>query len=190
MNTIQVKRKAANIDELDLTLFGVPRPEAADGECVIEVASAGVNPSDVKATLGLMPHAVWPRTPGRDYAGVVIDGPAALMGQQVWGSGGELGIRRDGTHGKYLRVNAQSVRAKPATLSLLEAGAVGVPFITAYEGLRRAGMPRQAAWCWSAVETARWGRPRSRSPRRSARVSSPSSVAPSRIAATQADRYA
>ncbi|EKZ95926.1 Zinc-containing alcohol dehydrogenase superfamily protein [Cupriavidus sp. HMR-1] len=142
MNTIQVKRKAANIDELDLTLLGVPRPEAADGECVIEVASAGVNPSDVKATLGLMPHAVWPRTPGRDYAGIVIDGPAALIGQQVWGSGGELGIRRDGTHGKYLRVNAQSVRAKPATLSLLEAGAVGVPFITAYEGLRRAGMPK------------------------------------------------
>ncbi|MCG3024492.1 alcohol dehydrogenase catalytic domain-containing protein, partial [Escherichia coli] len=76
-------------------------PEAGAGECIVEVVSAGVNPSDVKATLGLMPHAVWPRTPGRDYAGVVIDGPGHLIGQQVWGSGGELGIRRDGTHGKY-----------------------------------------------------------------------------------------
>lgn len=141
MNTIRVSEKAPDIDGLRLELVGVPRPEAADGQCVIEVASAGVNPSDVKATLGLMPHAVWPRTPGRDYAGTVIDGPSALVGQQVWGSGGELGIRRDGTHGKYLRVSAQSVRQKPATLSLLEAGAVGVPFITAYEGLRRAGMP-------------------------------------------------
>lgn len=141
MNTIQVREKAAGIDQLELALVDAPRPQAADGECVIEVACAGVNPGDVKATLGLMPHAVWPRTPGRDYAGVVIDGPAGLLGQQVWGSGGELGIRRDGTHGKYLRVSAQSVRAKPATLSLPEAGAVGVPFITAYEGLRRAGMP-------------------------------------------------
>ncbi|WP_404992984.1 zinc-binding alcohol dehydrogenase family protein [Cupriavidus pauculus] len=142
MNTIQVQRKASTIDALELSLVGMPRPQAGAGECIVEVVSAGVNPSDVKATLGLMPHAVWPRTPGRDYAGVVIDGPGQLIGQQVWGSGGELGIRRDGTHGKYLRIGAEAVRAKPPAISLIEAGAVGVPFITAYEGLRRAGMPK------------------------------------------------
>ena len=38
-------------------------------------ATAVVRPSDVKAATGLMPYAVFPRTPGRDYAGVVIDGP-------------------------------------------------------------------------------------------------------------------
>lgn len=141
MNTIQVHQKAPSIDTLELSLTGMPRPEAGPDQCIIEVASAGVNPSDVKATLGMMPHAVWPRTPGRDYAGVVIDGPSQWIGRQVWGSGGELGIRRDGTHGKYLRIGVNAVREKPATLSLLEAGAVGVPFITAYEGLRRAGMP-------------------------------------------------
>ncbi|QRQ85200.1 quinone oxidoreductase family protein [Cupriavidus oxalaticus] len=142
MNTIRVNQKAADIEALQLELLGVPRPDAAADQCIIEVASAGVNPSDVKATLGLMPHAVWPRTPGRDYAGLVVDGPAALLGLQVWGSGGELGIRRDGTHGKYLSIQASAVRAKPASVSLLEAGAVGVPFITAFEGLRRAGMPQ------------------------------------------------
>lgn len=142
MNTIQVHQKAATIDALELSLVGMPRPEAGAGQCIVEVASAGVNPSDVKATLGLMPHAVWPRTPGRDYAGIVIDGPSQLLGQQVWGSGGELGIRRDGTHGKYLRIGVDAIRAKPATVSMMEAGAVGVPFITAYEGLRRAGMPK------------------------------------------------
>ncbi|MGO4329319.1 zinc-binding alcohol dehydrogenase family protein [Cupriavidus sp. 2TAF22] len=142
MNTIQVHQKAPTIDALELSLVGMPRPEAGIGQCIVEVASAGVNPSDVKATLGLMPHAIWPRTPGRDYAGVVIDGPSQWIGQQVWGSGGELGIRRDGTHGKYLRIGIDAVRAKPETLSLMEAGAVGVPFITAYEGLRRAGMPK------------------------------------------------
>jgi hypothetical protein len=36
---------------------------------------AAVNPSDVKAATGLMAYAVFPRTPGRDYAGIVIDGP-------------------------------------------------------------------------------------------------------------------
>ncbi len=142
MNTIQVHQKAPHIDALELPLVGMPRPDAEAGQCIIEIASAGVNPSDVKATLGMMPHAVWPRTPGRDYAGVVIEGPSQWVGQQVWGSGGELGIRRDGTHGKYLRIGVEAVRAKPQALSLLEAGAVGVPFITAYEGLRRAGMPK------------------------------------------------
>lgn len=109
------------------------------GEVLVEVRASGVNPSDVKAVLGAMPHAVWPRTPGRDYAGVVVDGPADWVGKEVWGSGGELGIRRDGAHASHLVLPAAHVREKPASMTLAEAGAVGVPFITAYEGLREAG---------------------------------------------------
>ncbi len=141
MNTIRILEKAATIDQLAPALVSLERPTAADGQCVIEVLSAGVNMSDVKAALGAMPHAVWPRTPGRDYAGVVVDGPADLVGAEVWGSGGELGIRRDGTHARYLVIQTEAVRAKPKAVSMLEAGAVGVPFITAYEGMRRAGLP-------------------------------------------------
>ena len=143
MNAIRVLEKAANIDALTLSVVTANPTSAGPGQCVIEVLSAGVNPSDVKAALGAMPHAVWPRTPGRDYAGVVVDGPAHLIGKEVWGSGGELGIRRNGTHAQYLVVDAVSVREKPTSVSMLEAGAVGVPFITAYEGLRRAGLPKQ-----------------------------------------------
>jgi NADPH:quinone reductase len=143
MNTVRIFKEAASIDELAPTLISVARPAAGEGQCVIEVHSAGVNMSDVKAALGAMPHAVWPRTPGRDYAGVVVDGPSAMIGTEVWGSGGELGIRRDGTHSRYLVVRTEAVRAKPNTVSMLEAGAVGVPFITAYEGLRRAGLPQK-----------------------------------------------
>lgn len=143
MKAIRVFKKAENIDALSFSLTEVGCPVAGAGQCVIEVRGAGVNPSDVKAALGAMPHAVWPRTPGRDYAGVVIDGPHHLIGKEVWGSGGELGIRRDGTHARYLVVPAESVREKPKSISMLEAGAVGVPFITAYEGLRRAGLPQK-----------------------------------------------
>jgi len=142
MNSVRVIEKAANIDLLQLSLVSTATPVASEGKCVIEVHSAGVNPSDVKAALGAMPHAVWPRTPGRDYAGIVLDGPSELVGKHVWGSGGELGIRRDGSHGRYLVVDTVSVREKPQSVSLLEAGAVGVPFITAYEGFRRAGFPK------------------------------------------------
>jgi len=142
MNTLRIYEKAANAESLVLELTQTERPRAAEGQCVIEVRSAGVNMSDAKAALGAMPHAVWPRTPGRDYAGVVVDGPAELIGKEVWGSGGELGIRRDGTHARYLTVATEAVRVKPSTVSMLEAGAIGVPFITAHEGFRRAGMPK------------------------------------------------
>jgi NADPH:quinone reductase-like Zn-dependent oxidoreductase len=142
MQRLRVHEKAADIATLNLMLEPGERPVAGKDQVVVEIRSAGVNPSDVKATLGAMPHAVWPRTPGRDWAGVVVDGPADLLGKEVWGSGGELGIRRDGSHATHLLVERANVRAKPSTVSLLEAGAVGVPFITAYEGLRRAGLPK------------------------------------------------
>lgn len=136
---VRVGEAATDADHLALEIRPIDLPETRAGQCLIEVKAAGVNPSDVKATLGLMPHAVWPRTPGRDYAGIVRDGPPELIGKEVWGSGGELGIARDGTHARYLVVDAAAVREKPSTISLPEAGAIGVPFITAYEGLREAG---------------------------------------------------
>src|SRR5580692_9917551 len=115
----------------------------ADGEVLIEVKAAAVNPSDVKAATGLMAYAVFPRTPGRDYAGIVIDGPADLVGREVFGSSGDLGIRRDGSHATHLAVEADAVVEKPAHLSWDEAAGIGVPFVTAMEGFRRAGMPEK-----------------------------------------------
>ena len=111
-------------------------------DILIEVKAAAVNPSDVKAATGLMPYAVFPRTPGRDYAGVVIDGPAGTIGHEVFGSSGDLGIRRDGTHASHLVVEADAVVEKPKTVSWEEAAGIGVPFVTAMEGFRRAGIPK------------------------------------------------
>ncbi|MGY8681300.1 zinc-binding alcohol dehydrogenase family protein [Bradyrhizobium sp. UFLA05-153] len=112
-------------------------------DVLIEVKAAAVNPSDVKAATGLMPYAVFPRTPGRDYAGVVIDGPAGTIGREVLGSSGDLGIRRDGTHATHLVVELDAVVEKPKALSWEEAAGIGVPFVTAMEGFRRAGLPKQ-----------------------------------------------
>jgi NADPH2:quinone reductase len=114
----------------------------ATGEVLVEVKAAAVNPSDVKAATGLMPYAVFPRTPGRDYAGLVIDGPAEWVGREVFGSSGDLGIRRDGTHATHLAVEAEALVEKPAQLTWDEAAGIGVPFVTAMEGFRRAGIPK------------------------------------------------
>ncbi len=111
-------------------------------ELLIEVKAAAVNPSDVKAATGLMPYAVFPRTPGRDYAGFVIDGPADWIGREVFGSSGDLGIRRDGTHATHLAVESEAVVEKPRNISWEEAAGIGVPFVTAMEGFGRAGIPK------------------------------------------------
>ena len=81
-------------------------------DVIVEIKAAGVNPSDVKAATGLMPHAVFPRTPGRDFAGVVVDGPCEWLGREVFGASGDLGIRRDGTHATHLVVEAAALVEK------------------------------------------------------------------------------
>jgi NADPH2:quinone reductase len=115
---------------------------AAAGEVLVEIKAAAVNPSDIKAATGLMPYAVFPRTPGRDYAGVVIDGPTAWVGREVFGSSGDLGIRRNGTHASHLAVEAEALVEKPAGLTWEQAAGIGVPFVTAMEGFRRTGVPK------------------------------------------------
>ena len=138
---LNIAAKAASADAIDLSLveFGSNRP--SEGDVTLEIRAAGINPSDAKAMLGIMPSAVFPRTPGRDYAGVVVQGPSQLVGVEAWGSGGDVGISRNGSHAEWLRLPSAAIRPKPKKLSMLEAGTVGVPFVTAYEGLRRSGFP-------------------------------------------------
>ena len=111
-------------------------------EVVVAIEAAGVNPSDVKAATGLMPYAKFPRTPGRDFSGVVVHGPSQWIGKAVFGTSGDLGIRRDGTHATHLVVEAEALVEKPSGISMEEAAGIGVPFVTAIEGFRRSGMPK------------------------------------------------
>jgi NADPH2:quinone reductase len=122
-----------------LHLREAPLAPVPDGMACVEVHASAVNPSDVKAALGNMPSAVFPRIPGRDFAGVVVAGPAELIGQEVWGSGGDTGIKQNGAHGRHVVVDARSLRRKPKNLTMAEAGAVGVPFVTALQGFEEAG---------------------------------------------------
>ena len=139
---VRVHEKAANLDALKLDIAKQCEPTARPGFAVVRVGAAAVNPSDVKASLGLMPQAVWPRTPGRDFAGVVVAGPTEWVGREVYGSGGDIGITRDGSHARFLSLPVAALRDRPRSISMDEAGAVGVPFVTAYEGFRRSGMPQ------------------------------------------------
>jgi len=137
---LRVTERAADPAALDPRIVEIGLPEPAPDQAVVEVRAAAVNVSDVKAALGAMPSAIWPRTPGRDFAGTVVAGPADWLDAEVWGSGGDLGITRDGTHASYLLLPVAALSRKPALVSVAAAATVGVPFITAFEGLRRAGL--------------------------------------------------
>ena len=141
---LNIAEKAPSADRIHVSLveFGSNRP--SPGDVTIEIRAAGINPSDAKAMLGVMPSAVFPRTPGRDFAGVVVDGPREFIGVEVWGSGGDVGISRNGSHAERLVLPAGAIRPKPHRLSMLEAGTIGVPFVTAFEGFRRCGFDVQS----------------------------------------------
>lgn len=106
-----------------------------EGEALVAVHAASINPSDVKNVAGRMRQTIPPRTPGRDFAGVVVAGPAEWIGAEVWGTGGDIGFTRDGSHAEYLRLPVQALSRKPAALSFERAGAAGVNYVTAWIGL-------------------------------------------------------
>ena len=139
---LRLSEKASEISALAPAIASLSLRRADPADVLVEVQAAAINPSDAKASIGMMPYAVFPRTPGRDFAGVVVDGPAEWLGREVFGSSGDLGIRRDGTHATHLVVEAEALVEKPASLSIEEAAGVGVPFVTAQEGFRRSGMPK------------------------------------------------
>lgn len=132
------------IGDLKISDRPVPVPQA--GEVLVKVEAAGINPSDLLSVLGRFPHAVLPRIVGRDFSGTVVKGPAELVGKKVWGSGGDLGIDRDGTDAEYLVIPLAAVAQRPANLSAEEAAAVGVPFVTAFSALVSFGGLQAGEW--------------------------------------------
>jgi NADPH2:quinone reductase len=131
------KMKALSFDRygppsvLSLIECDVPAPK--QGEVLIEVKAASINPSDIRIVEGVFQSPL-PRIPGRDYAGVVVGGDAPA-GQEVWGSGPRFGIDHDGAYARYVVIPADWVSEKPAHLSMEQAASVGVPFITAWSAL-------------------------------------------------------
>ncbi|HEV3474706.1 MAG TPA: zinc-binding alcohol dehydrogenase family protein [Actinomycetota bacterium] len=127
-------------DPSQLRQTEVPRPDPGEGEVLIEIHAAAVNRSDVLNARGSFPFTTLPRIPGRDFAGVVVEGPRELVGTEVWGTGGgELGFIRDGSHARYLLVSRYAVVPKSDTLSLEEAAASGLAYVTAGSALLELG---------------------------------------------------
>jgi len=148
-----------------LELVECPTPKPAEGQVLVRIRAAKLNKSDASNVLGKHSHTTLPRIPGRDFAGVIAEGPAALVGREVWGSSGAFGFTRDGTHAEYLVAGADEIASKPKSLSFSLAATCGVPYTTASSALSRTGVAKgskvlvvgaNGAVGSAAVALARW----------------------------------
>jgi NADPH:quinone reductase-like Zn-dependent oxidoreductase len=117
-----------------LELVELPKPTCVEGSAIVQVRSAAVNPSDVKNVAGSFAKTTLPRIPGRDFSGVVVEGPSSWLGVDVWGTGGDIGFTRDGSQAEFLSIPAAALTRKPNSLSHEQASAVGVNFVVAWLG--------------------------------------------------------
>ena len=124
----------------------MPQPQPKKGEVLVKIMASGVNPLDLKIKAGQAAHAKMtpPAILGIDMAGVVVatgEGVTTFAsGDEVYGmTGGVAGVQ--GSLAEYAAVDASLLAKKPANLTMREAAALPLIFITAWEGLvDRAGV--------------------------------------------------
>jgi NADPH:quinone reductase len=109
------------VEEVDVAAPG-------DGEVLVEVAFAGVNPVDRYTAEGrVAPDGPLPRTIGMEGAGRRADD-----GRPVIVQGGGLGTARDGAWSSLVVAPSSAVTDVPAGVDLTEAAAMGVAGVTAW----------------------------------------------------------
>lgn len=123
-----------------LEIQQLPVPEVAAGQVLVKVIASGVNPLDTKISKGQGAHArqPLPAVLGMDLAGVVKAVGTGVtqfaVGDEVFGMAGGIGGHQ-GSLAQYIAVDADLLARKPQNLSMREAAALPLIFITAWEGL-------------------------------------------------------
>lgn len=118
----------------------VPKPEAGPGQVLVRIGASGVNPLDLKIRSGAAGHAqvTPPAILGLDLAGTVEElGPGVTgfhPGDEVYGLTGGVGPL-PGSLAEYAAVDAALLAPKPRNLTMRDAAAMPLAFITAYEGI-------------------------------------------------------
>ena len=121
-----------------MSLETLPKPKVTPNQLLVKVYASAIHPSDLLNARGSFSYTTFPRVPGRDYAGVVADGPAHRIGEEVYGTSGVTqAFTVDGAQAEYMLVPEAAVAPKPKNLSFAQAACIGVPFTTASLILKR-----------------------------------------------------
>jgi NADPH2:quinone reductase len=118
-----------------MRLEPAPDPVAGDGQVVVRVRAAGVNPVDTYIRNGA--HSIRPSlpyTPGMDGAGEIEQVGAGVTG---FAAGDRVYVAAPGagTYAEKVVCAATSVHPLPAGVTFGQGAALGVPYATAYRAL-------------------------------------------------------
>jgi NADPH2:quinone reductase len=134
-----------NLSGLDqLRLADVPDPIPADGELLVDLEFAALNPADRYLSQGQYPaRPKLPHVLGRDGVGIITAvgknaGPWSV-GQRVLIIRGETGVTRWGTFAQRVAVSAGAVASPPAGWSVQESAGAALVYLTAYQALTQWG---------------------------------------------------
>src|SRR5580658_5449713 len=116
-----------------------PRPIPAEGEVLVRVHAAAINPLDWKIRAGYvknwLPYSL-PMIPGWDFSGV-IESVGGGVGE--WKPGDEVygrpEISRDGAYAEYIAVRASEIAFKPKSIDHVHASAIPLTGLTAWQAL-------------------------------------------------------
>lgn len=116
-----------------------PRPEPKEGEILVRVHAAGVNPVDWKMIEGRMKERLplaLPHVAGRDFSGTIERmGPGVsglAVGDDVFG---RPSAERDGPEAQFVIVRADEIAKKPAGLDHARAAAIPTAGLAAWQAL-------------------------------------------------------
>jgi NADPH:quinone reductase len=126
-----LRMRAARLHDIGGTLrfdSNLPDPVAGEGEVVVDMVYASVNPLDIWVTKGAPGNAAahLPWTPGTEGAGY-------FEGKPVIVRGAGLGVMRPGVYCDRIAVPAACVVPLPQEADLAQASALGVAGITAWQ---------------------------------------------------------
>jgi alcohol dehydrogenase len=117
-----------------------PKPQAADGQILVEVHAASVNPFDWKVCEGYMKDYIplkLPATLGGDVAGTVAEiGKDVIgfeVGQAVYGMANAAGSQ--GSFAEFTPVLAKQLSAKPESVDFITAAALPLAAVSAYQAV-------------------------------------------------------
>ncbi|KAG0650197.1 Zinc-type alcohol dehydrogenase [Hyphodiscus hymeniophilus] len=138
MKALRLTRQDASSPPV-LSLETLPKPKLTPGHLLVKVLASAIHPSDIINSKGLFPYTTFPRVPGRDYAGTVVEGPEEWLGKEVYGtSGNTQAFTEDGAQAEFILVPESAVAPKPKGISFAQAACIGVPFTTAALTIQRA----------------------------------------------------
>lgn len=120
-----------------------PRPEPAVGEVLVRVHAAAINPVDWKIRAGHLKGFLnysLPLVLGWDFSGVIETTGAGVTG---WKRGDAVyarpDISRNGAYAEYIAVKASELGHKPKSLDHVQASAIPLAGLTAWQALFDAG---------------------------------------------------